>query len=221
MTGNRSPPGAGELFDQLVASAQAMKSSQPSEPKRFGLAALRLQAEPKPVFLPRVPRSLAGIDPGLRATIRSLIVGEQPWPLFLNGPAGCGKTCAALCMLDYATGEYFTAAGLCATLIQAQQGQLSWSHEGRNGPLWPAMVWKRVATAMLVVFDEIGARERVSDYHYETVQQLLDERGGLPLVCISNLDEQGIARIYDDRILSRLASGTVVRLDAKDRRIMG
>lgn len=162
---------------------------------------------------------MAGIDPALRTAIRAAVLAETPWPLVVHGPAGCGKTCAALCVLDHAGGEYHTAAGLCETIIRAQQGRLEWSHEGRGGMLWPEQFWRKLAAASLVVLDELGSRERVSDHHYECVKRVLDDRAGKPLIVLSNLGLEKIASLYDDRIASRLAAGTVVRMEGDDRRL--
>lgn len=208
-----------EVFDQIVAFQQARTSSAPLRTRPCGLCRLKMSAESTLVQPKRILRRLADVDPDVRRYLRGLVLGELPWPLFLYGPAGVGKTCAALCLLDHAGGEYLTAAGLAAQLIEAQQGRLSWSHEGRSGSLWPETLWGRWQRAPLMVLDELGARERVSDHHYEAVQRMLDERLDSPLVCISNLDGEGIARVYDDRILSRLAAGTVVHFQGKDRRI--
>ena len=70
-----------------------------------------------------------------------------------------------------------------------------------------------------VILDEIGGRDRVSDHHYEAVKTLLDVRQGKPLMVLSNLGLSEIEKVYDDRIASRLATGTIVRVDAKDRRL--
>jgi DNA replication protein DnaC len=168
---------------------------------------------------PEVRRSIAGIPQALRVDLRACVVGEAPWPLFIHGPAGVGKTCAGLCLLDYAGGEYHTAAGLCALLIQSQQGRLEWHHEGYGGTLWPEKLWQRLRRAPLVVLDEIGGRDRISEHHYEAVKTLLDERAGRPLLVMSNLSVPEIERLYDDRIASRLAAGTVVELTGQDRRL--
>ncbi len=106
-----------------------------------------------------------------------------------------------------------------ATHIQSQQGRLEWSHEGRGGTLWPERFWARLAAAPLVVLDELGCRERASDAHYEAVKTAIDERQGKPLVAITNLAIDQIATLYDDRISSRLAAGTVLTLGCGDRRI--
>jgi DNA polymerase III delta prime subunit len=146
------------------------------------------------------------------------VSGESPWPLVLSGPAGTGKTCAALCLLDYAGGRYWTAGGLCDVLIRAQAGRLQWSNGGYGGTHWPEDVWKWVAGAPLVVVDEIGSRSP-SDFAYETVKRVLDEREGRPLVVISNLTLESLTRLYDDRVASRLAGGTVVEVGGSDRRL--
>jgi DNA replication protein DnaC len=184
------------------------------------LARLHLSRDPPAQRqAPRIVRTLAEIDPNLRQAIRQLVAGELAWPLFLCGPCGVGKTCAALCLLDHAGGEYHTVRGLCDLLIQAQQGRLEWSREGRGGILWPEKLWARLAGAPLVVLDELGGRERVSDHHYEAVKTLVDERHGKPFVVLSNLPLSAIAGLYDDRLFSRLGAGTVVALEGEDRRI--
>lgn len=80
-------------------------------------------------------------------------------------------------------------------------------------------LWTELAESNLVVLDEIGGRERVSDHHYETVKRILDDREGRPLICLSNLDAARLAAIYDDRIVSRLMAGTTVILSGRDRRL--
>lgn len=146
------------------------------------------------------------------------MTGKLPWPLFLHGPAGTGKTCTGLCLLDFAGGEFYTVAGLCSTLIQAQQGRLEWSHEGRGGNLWPEQVWDRIAKAPLLVLDDLGGRDKVTDAHYETVKTAIDERHGKPFVVTSNLSLKKISALYDERIFSRLSAGTVLHLEGQDRR---
>lgn len=141
--------------------------------------------------------------------------------MYLYGPAGCGKTCAALALLDHTVGKglYYTVASLLAEYIQSQQGRLDWYREGRGGIIWPEQWWAQIYDAALVVLDELGCREHVSDAHYECVKRVIDERLGRPLILISNHDLQTIARIYDDRVFSRIASGTVFHLNGEDRRL--
>jgi hypothetical protein len=148
-----------------------------------------------------------------------LVSGKQPWPLVLHGPAGTGKTCACLCLLDCAGGLYFTEATLCDDLDRARNGRLEWHHEGRGGTKWPEHFWADVVRAPLVVLDEIALRDKVSDARYEATKRLIDERFGLPLVVVSNPAMREIAGLYDARVFSRLAAGVTIELSGKDRRI--
>ncbi len=208
----------GKVWDRILAESMRTSGSTPSE-ARTTASALRLDPKPQARHLLTVPRKAALVPPPLREAFGALTRAKAPWPLFVAGPPGTGKTCAALVLLDHAGGEYHTAAGLCEALIRSAAGRLEWSHLGRGGTLWPEQFWKQLAAAPLVVLDELGARDRVSDHHYEAVKRVLDERHGRPLVLLSNLDLAALERLYDDRLASRMAAGTVVRLDGPDRRI--
>jgi hypothetical protein len=74
----------------------------------------------------------------------------------------------------------------------------------------------------LVVLDEIGARQKVTDLHYSAVKEFADVReldhSGVAIY-ISNLEPMQLANVYDDRIASRLLCGTWYKLDGKDRRM--
>lgn len=178
----------------------------------------------------RVPRRLANVDKSLVNAVRPLVQGKEPWPLFLHGPAGVGKTYAALCMLDHLDrerlgqgdwigGEYYLFASLCSDLIAANLGTLTWSHEGRGGDTTPTMIWKWVRTRGLAVLDEVGARVKASDFQNETIQRWLDERQGQPAIVISNVGPDGMRRAYDDPICSRMFAGTTIDLAGIDRRL--
>ena len=161
-------------------------------------------------------RVVAQIDTKLCDTIQGAIDGRLRWPLLLLGEAGSGKTCAALCMIDKFGGWYITLPELCALIIQAQQGQLSWSSGFRR---FESDIWSAWRNAHLVVLDEIGARATVSDHHYETIKYAMDHRQGKPAVFISNHEKvSDLAGLYGDPISSRLASGTQEWLKG-DRRV--
>lgn len=167
--------------------------------------------------MPAVHRSIAEIAPGLRGVIRSCVVGESPWPLVIHGKAGTGKTCAALCVLDYSDGEYFTVSDLCEKLNQSMMGRLLDS--GRE--LWPeAFREKYLATPPLLVLDELGLRTTISDSHYEAVYRAIELRHKKPFIVVSNHPVEKIGEIYDGRTASRLGSGTVVELSSDDRRLV-
>ena len=207
------------IWDAITAQALATKSGLPSSGKQSGLTPLALQAAPKRTQLAEAERSVAGIPPGIRATIRGLVAGELPWPFMLHGTVGSGKTCALLCLLDYAGGEYHTVAGLCSLMNRAAMGRVEWNADGRGGTLWPEQIWKRIAKAPLIVLDEIGCRSNVTDAHYEVVKEMIDVRHRKPLAVLSNLPLATLGKLYDERIVSRLSAGTVVELNGPDRRL--
>lgn len=160
--------------------------------------------------MPEKDRQLSLLSAQLRTLIRECVAGAQPWPLLLWGTPGTGKTCAGLVLLDYAGGMYFPAQTLANEIAAAYRNELRFSAKA---------IWGEVAKTSLVVLDEIGARSKVTDHQYDCLKRVLDDREGKPLVCISNLDLESIAQVYDDRIASRLAAGTVGHVVGEDRRL--
>lgn len=210
-----------ETIEKAVADSLAAlvptdpKAAAVPSPRPSGLVVLPHRQNFQKI-LANIQRSPDLIEPDLRTLINRLIHGNEPWPLTMHGPAGTGKTCAALCILDYSGGLYFTVPELLETLIECQQGRHA---DGVGDKIWPAKFWSYISAAPLVVLDEIGCREKVSDAHYEGVKRLLELRVGKPLVAISNLGMEEICRIYDERISSRLSAGTLIEMDGDDRRL--
>jgi hypothetical protein len=169
-------------------------------------------------LLPLEDRRPEKIDANLRPVLRDLVAGQAPWPLFLHGLAGRGKSCAALCLLDYAGGVYHALPDLLALLIRAMKGEEYQESASDYWRVTEADVWKKINDAPLVVLDEIGTRQP-SDHNYQSVKRLLDQRAFRPHVVISNCDLGTLAQLYDDRVASRLAAGTVVELVGDDRRL--
>ena len=210
----------GAMWKEIVAGSLSQSSSLPlSRRNKSANVKLSLFKRPAPKHLLGKTRNVAMIQEPLRKVIHEVIAGEAPWPLVLTGEAGTGKTCAALCLLDHAGGDYYTTAGLCETLIRSQQGRLEWNQEGRGGTIYPEMLWSRIAGQRLIVLDELGCREKVSDAHYDAVKRMIDERDCKPFIVISNLSLKQIGERYDGRIFSRLAAGTVENVTGEDRRL--
>lgn len=196
-------------WDELL-DASLRRANMPASAARSGKKKLMLRKEPIRHWLPQKPREIVQIDPQIRGIFRQLIAGELPWPLTLLGPAGTGKTCAGLCLVDAAGGWYYTVAELCDEFIQAQQ---------RSIEITTRRLWDRIEQTVLVVIDELGSREKVSDHHYDVVKRLLDKRENMPAVFISNHSLEKLAAIYDDRLASRLAYGTILIVKGRDRRL--
>lgn len=66
----------------------------------------------------------------------------------------------------------------------------------------------------LVVLDDLGSRQTVSDPRYEIVKMLLDKRTHKPLIVISNLSLDDLAKVYDQRVTERCGAGTVIDASA-------
>jgi DNA replication protein DnaC len=164
---------------------------------------------------------VAEIDRGLRATIRSLVAGESAWPLYLYGPPGTGKTLAALCLLDHAGGEFYTQARLAREYADCVCGRLCRRGQGGSYLIHPDGFWRAMTNEHLVVLDEFGAREKVSDHLYDVTISLLEARQGRPLWINSNVGLAAISQLYDDRVSSRIEAGTLIELVGADRRIQG
>lgn len=167
-----------------------------------------------------MPRSLEEVEPALLALLKRLARGQEPWPLFLFGDVGTGKTCAALAVADRVAGEtwFRTVREHCRELRIAGNGQLL---NAAGYATSEQALWKAVSDAELAVLDELGTRQAASDAERDTVQEVIDCREGKPLIALSNLDPDALAEIYDDRVADRLTAGTVFFLDGPSRRREG
>jgi DNA replication protein DnaC len=154
------------------------------------------------MFKPDIPRQRDALKPEVRRMLGDLLAGERLWPLFLHGDAGRGKTCAALTLYDAVPGAlYWTLDELMEYAYTAS-----------------AWVWFYSQRARLVIVDEIGGRSTETDREYVTLKHMADIREHRPVIWISNLTPAELGETYDDRIHSRLTSGTVVELTGPDRR---
>ena len=158
--------------------------------------------------MPHVPRRLDRVDARLLVLFNRLVSGAEPWPLFLFGPSGRGKTSAALALCDV------TATATYADLESLATATMSSPDEANH-------IWERVGSKQLAVLDEIGVRERTGDLHYAMLKRFADlreQQAGRVAIFISNVEPDQIPRLYDDRIASRILCGACFRLDGDDRR---
>jgi len=144
------------------------------------------------------------MQPDLRRKIKGLVTGMLPWPLFLYGLAGRGKTCAALTLADRVPGAVFkTVEDLVQLVLRGNEGY---------------GLWQALKESPLVVIDELGLRSQQGDLEYVAVKRVADLREFRPAVWISNQTPQALIQVYDERIYSRICCGTCVELKGKDRR---
>ncbi len=96
-------------------------------------------------------RSLRAVNPDLLRVLTDLAEGRSPWPLFIFGGCGTGKTSAALALADIVeTASYHTADGLASFVMN------------RGGDEAEAE-FDRIGGKHLAVLDELGARLNVGD----------------------------------------------------------
>jgi len=173
-----------------------------------GLAAIRLRRPRRRVFA-KVPRRLADVDRGLCDLFGDICNGVQPWPLFIHGPVGTGKTYAGLALADMVEhASYCTLDELCSDVMAGQRPWRDFSSDDDH----------------LLIVDEIGERAKVGDLLYVTLKSVLDNREFRHRrrgIYISNLPPAELVDLFDDRIASRLTCGSVYRLDGADRRHQG
>ncbi len=168
---------------------------------------------------PSKHRDRAKVDAHVRDAIKACFAGKSPWPLLLYGECGSGKSCAALCVLD------FVGRGICVTVEE----WVEMCDEARRGRLQYSSGYKRTLSelrqkykeAPVVVLDELGTR-KLPDRDYTNLHWAIDVREGKPLVCCCNENLDELAnKIYDDRIASRLRGGSVVLLEGDRRKDQG
>lgn len=182
---------------------------------------LRLAPEANVRLRPALRRSREQISGPLRQLVNECVTGQAPWPLLITGPAGVGKTCAALCLCDHAIGDvvFWDLPRLCEYLIEVREGR----DVGQDHARWvyPRSVWIEWREAILGVLDELALRTKASDAHYEVLKRAIDDRQGRPLVLLSNVTLPKLAEVYDDRIASRMGGGSLFAFDrtAGDRRL--
>jgi len=168
--------------------------------------------------LPDKPRDAEKINDTLRTAIRRCAAAELPWPLFVHGLQGRGKSCAGLCAFDKWGGWYITVTDFRDKMIFAQKHGGERCHPQGFQPTVDEL-WVAVGLCHLFVLDELGMRSPPSGFEYEIVKRAADKRENRPAIFISNHNLDALSVIYDARIVSRLAGGTVVHLKGPDRRI--
>lgn len=192
-----------EHFDRLIHLHESV-----DQPAGNGLKHLAFSPRPMIRLVAGCPRLMGKVDPKLVDVFRGLISGQKPWPLFLHGGVGAGKTLAALSLADFsATACYSTLDGLCGDIMQDD---------------WHPAEWERIGKKDLAILDEIGERSKVGDLAYTTLKRHLDEReqaSGRIGIYISNCTSDQLCGLFDKRIVSRLLAGTVFHLDGDDRRV--
>lgn len=151
----------------------------------------------------------------MRAAFRS-----KSFPILLWGPPGRGKSYAAA--LLYATVNGRASWVRAVELIRSIQTCRRDGSVVLPGALYEcgeSSIWRsRVQSPDVLFVDDIGLRSP-TDSQYEILFELFDRREGKPTIYTSNLSPNEIAKIYDDRIASRICRGTRIEFSGVDRRM--
>jgi len=210
---------AEELFKRAAAGCKQAQweinirldaTKETTAKSESGLVELPLRKLGKPTCLPEIPRSMGLVEERLRDCFRDLVTGKRPWPLYLHGPAGVGKTRATLCLCDFVKGSAYATLAECCDAKMAK---------GIFSP-WENGLFGHVTC--LFVLDEIGMRLKTGDLEFSVITEIWEYRerhcAGVGIY-VSNLTPKDLHKLYDDRIASRLLCGTIWRLDGEDRRM--
>lgn len=138
----------------------------------------------------------------------------NPWSLFLVGPVGCGKTCAATAIfgrvaiqLGISSPVWVSVPILLHRLRQDVRGN------GEDSRL------DRILDAGLVLLDDLGA-ERSTPWALETIRVILMHchQHQIPTLVTANAGEKDELEKRYPREISRLSAGLVVPMTGRDRR---
>lgn len=226
----------GMMFDRLVESALQQVSTRHLTIR--GLCRLKVAEAPERKARPDIERSIAMVPDDLRKKLRGLILGELPWPLYIHGPSGTGKTCASLVALDYLGRDAY--AGSCSDTIRpwlagfvdvrtiagvkigCDKGKVRWSDGEREEAAKWETVLKVIGRRPLVVFEEIGVGKEAADFRLDTMLEMLDRRANQPVkpfIVTSNLKPSEVEQVYDDRVADRILCGTIHKMEGASRRM--
>jgi hypothetical protein len=186
----------------------AVSTAQTGARSPCGVRAIQGRKRPERRILPELPREISRVDPGLRQCFRELANGRAPWPLYLFGRTGRGKTCAGLSFCD--------AAKYAVYKTEAELSDVLWQPD--------AYVWTSTRNQeLLFVLDEIGDGGAVGERQYKAVKKCLDDReawANRSAVYISNLTPAELGPLYGDAVSSRMLRGQVYELTGDDQRFV-
>ena len=160
---------------------------------------------------------VAQIDSRLRDVLRAICKGLRPWPLFMYGDSGSGKSyIGSHAILRYG-GWHINTNAMVEMMQQAMKGELYYESGYQRSRSEVMDAW---AQCNVGVLDEIGERKQVTESHYDLAKQVVDLRDRVikPTVYISNRDPEELVEIYGDPFVSRISRGTVIEINGDKRR---
>jgi DNA replication protein DnaC len=132
---------------------------------------------------------------------------QSEWPLYMYGRPGTGKTClAALIYAAYKRQPLWRRAD--ELLIE-----IGTSRADGYGTLKT-----KLDGSPCVFLDDLGVRPP-TEAMTQALFDLMELRTRRPLVIVSNHTPDALAKIYDERIVSRITAGTTLEIVGQDRRV--
>jgi hypothetical protein len=228
------PKRLGELTERIIERFRASRASLHAQlgdtTPGPSASAGAPDKQPPPIELERPwpvasgPAHVDQISPSLRAALKEAITAQR-WPILMFGPPGTGKTCAAACV--YRIWRWCAVWHECSELLAdvmacRASGSGSIWQSGRVSPYeeTEVSIKRKFAEASLCVLNDLGLREP-TEAQYEVLVSLFDSRLAKPLIITSNLGPAELEEIFDARLVSRIARGTVINVTGPDRRAVG
>lgn len=126
--------------------------------------------------------------------------------------AGRGKTYAAACLyINFKTTGFVLWCPASRVIRDLAKARV----DGGEGS-----IRRSFQDAGFIVLDDVGTRAP-TEPQLDALRDLLEWRGGRPMVVTGNLDPKKLGEVYDDRIMSRLCAGTVIKVIGNDMRLGG
>ena len=86
---------------------------------------------------------------------------------------------------------------------------------------YPDYLYTRLSTAKLLLLDDLGTRtpsEAFKDFLYAIIEKRERNKNLIGTIITTNLNREAMRVAFGDAIVSRIASGKILRFDGKDRR---
>ena len=200
---------------------QSSSATQTRQCSELNADSLAFQMERRP-FPPGIAKAeWTEVSSRLRGALADAIRSKH-WPIYMFGPAGCGKSSAMACLY-----RAYKPEARWILLEPFVQQIMKCRQDGRvevQVPYTGESVWRSetqwfnlVERSPLLCIDDVGLRQP-SESAYEVVFKLINARGDRPTIYTSNLDEKALIHLYGKRIESRVLSGTVIECTGEDRR---
>lgn len=156
-------------------------------------------------------------------------LAQREWPILMFGPTGRGKTCAMACVfmalpvkfmaMWYDTGELLQRMMECR---KSNTGNITrYTQDGKAVTESEFDIKRKLNDADYAFFDDVGVTEP-TEAKRGAFEEIINIRQGKPTIYSSNKTAEEMADIYDMRVVSRLFSGTPIKVESGvDRRIHG